>query len=57
MKTIKVGDVEVNGVWARARVKVKTKAGEHEDTMTLVSIGSAWYFFNPSTDEELIDGR
>jgi len=57
VKTMKVIDIDVHAVWCRARVKVKTKAGEHEDTMTLVSIGSAWYFFNPATDEELIDGR
>ena len=52
--SFKLVEIEPHSVWARARVRIKSDAGEREETMTLVSIGSAWYFFHPATDEELI---
>ena len=52
--TFKILAIEPHLVWARARVRLKTASGEREQAMTLVSIGSAWYFFHPATDEELI---
>ena len=36
------------------RVALKTSEGESEEALVLVSIGSTWFFFHPTTDEELI---
>ncbi|MHC4938153.1 MAG: hypothetical protein ACYTHK_04215 [Planctomycetota bacterium] len=52
--TFQVLDIEPQLDWARVRVRVKTETGERVERVTLVSIGSAWYFFCPATDEELI---
>ena len=52
--TFKVLDIEPQLDWARVRVRVKAESGERVERVTLVSIGSAWYFFCPATDEELI---
>jgi len=54
VKTFKVAEIEPHGSWARARIVLKTDAGETEETMTLIRIGSSWFFFHPATDQELL---
>ena len=54
VKAYKIGEIEPHNAWARVRVVVKTEAGESEQTMTLIRLGSAWFFFHPATDEELL---
>jgi hypothetical protein len=55
VKACKVLDVDYHGVWARARVQLSTGAGSEERRITLVGIGSTWFFYQPSTDRELIE--
>ncbi|MHC4952828.1 MAG: hypothetical protein ACYTGZ_02985 [Planctomycetota bacterium] len=54
VKTFKVREIEPHGAWARVRVAIKTDERELEESMTLIRIGSGWYFFNPETDEDLL---
>ena len=54
VKAFKLAEIEPHNSWARVRVQVKTDAGESEQTMTLIRLGSAWFFFHPATDEELL---
>ena len=55
--SFRILEIEPHEAWARARVQVKTAQGEREEALTLVSIGSTWYFFQPATDEELLWGK
>ena len=48
--------IENHNFWARALVKETTKTGTEERWVTLVSIGSSWYLFTPSTDGPLLPG-
>lgn len=57
VKSFRILEVEHKGYWARARVLVKTEAGEEERAMTLIGIGRSWFFFQPATDGELLPGR
>ncbi|MCZ6788032.1 MAG: hypothetical protein O7E54_12800 [Planctomycetota bacterium] len=49
--------IEHNDFWARALVKETSRAGTNERWVTLVSIGSSWFFYTPATDAELIPGE
>lgn len=49
--------IEHNDFWARALVKETSKRGTTEHWVTLVSIGSSWFFYTPATDAELIPGE
>jgi hypothetical protein len=55
VKACKVLDVDYHGAWARARVQLSTDAGSEERTITLVGVGSTWFFYQPATDRELIE--
>jgi len=55
VKACKVTDIDYHGVWARAKVQLSTAAGSEERAITLVGIGSTWFFYQPSTDRELIE--
>lgn len=52
--SFKITDVEYQGYWARAKVAVNTKAGKKDYRISLISIGSSWFFFNPATDGALL---
>lgn len=54
VKSFKLVSIEPHALWARVTVQLKTAAGKKTESMSVVSIGSAWYFFQPATDEELI---
>jgi hypothetical protein len=54
VKACKVLSLDYHGAWARARVQLSTDAGGEEKTITLVGIGSTWFFYQPSTDAELL---
>ncbi len=54
VKACKVLAVETHGSWARARVQLSTDAGSEERALTLVGIGSTWFFYQPATDQELL---
>ena len=49
--------IEHNDFWARALVKETSKAGTTDRWVTLVSVGSSWFFYSPATDAELIPGE
>ncbi|HEX5137096.1 MAG TPA: hypothetical protein VFY93_09000 [Planctomycetota bacterium] len=55
VKACKVTGVDYHGVWARAKVQLSTAAGAEERAITLVGIGSTWFFYQPGTDRELIE--
>lgn len=55
VKACKVLDIDYHGVWARAKVQLSTAAGTEERAITLVGIGSTWFFYQPTTDRELIE--
>jgi len=55
VKASKVLEVEYHGAWARARVQLSTDEGSVERAITLVGVGSTWFFYDPSTDRELIE--
>jgi hypothetical protein len=55
VKACKVLDIDYHGAWARARIQLTTGAGTEERSITLVGIGSTWFFYQPSTDRELIE--
>jgi len=57
VKSFKVVSLELHGLWARAAVEVRTSAVARTVTLTLVSIGSAWYLYTPATDAELLSQR
>ena len=52
--TYKLVAIEPHGEWARVRVAIKTSEGESEEALVLISIGSTWFFFHPTSDEELV---
>ncbi len=54
VKACKVLAVDCHGSWARARVRLSTDAGSEERAITLVGVGSTWFFFHPGTDQELL---
>lgn len=54
VKACKIVAVETHGSWARARVQLSTDAGSEERALTLVGIGSTWFFYQPATDRELL---
>ena len=53
VKSSKVEEIEFQGTWARAKVVLTTDEGKQERYITLVSIGSNWFFYTPATDKEL----
>ena len=53
-KSFKVQEIEYHGYWARVRLKENTTKGKRERTVTLISVGSSWYFYTPRTDGELV---
>jgi hypothetical protein len=55
VKACKVLEVDYHGMWARAKVQLSTGAGSEERVITLVGIGSTWFFYQPATDRELIE--
>ena len=55
VKACKVTDVDYHGAWARARIQLSTDAGSEERVITLIGIGSTWFFYQPATDRELIE--
>ncbi len=55
VKACKVLDIDYHGAWARARVQLSTDAGGEERAITLIGIGSTWFFYQPATDRELIE--
>ncbi|MCK6462172.1 MAG: hypothetical protein L6Q95_19990, partial [Planctomycetes bacterium] len=55
VKACKIADIDYHGVWARARVHLSTSAGTEERAITLIGIGSTWFFYQPATDRELIE--
>jgi len=55
VKAVKILEIEYQGVWARARVELSTSEGKQEKTITLVSIGSTWFFYHPESDRELLE--
>ncbi|MFI5402854.1 MAG: hypothetical protein ACHQ1G_07960, partial [Planctomycetota bacterium] len=55
VKACKVLDVDYHGAWARAKVQLSTGAGAEERAITLIAIGSTWFFYHPTTDRELIE--
>jgi hypothetical protein len=52
--SFKVTEIDYQGYWAKAKVNAKTKAGPKEYVISLISIGSSWFFFNPATDGALL---
>lgn len=54
VKGFEVGAIEHFDFWARAQVKETTTAGKTERWVTLVRVGTRWYFFAPRTDAELL---
>lgn len=52
--SFKITDVDYQGYWAKAKVHANTKAGQQEYVISLISIGSSWFFFNPATDGALL---
>ena len=54
VKSFRVREIEYQGVWAKARVELNTDDGAVEQVVTLVSIGSQWFFYHPDTDRELL---
>jgi len=54
VKAFKVVKLELHGFCARAAVEVRTAAGTRAEKITLVSIGSAWFFYTPATDAGLV---
>jgi hypothetical protein len=54
VKSFKITDVDYQGYWAKAKVNANTKAGRKEYVISLISIGSSWFFFNPATDGALL---
>jgi hypothetical protein len=55
VKACKVLEVDYHGAWARAKVQLSTGAGTEERAITLIAIGSTWFFYHPATDRELIE--
>jgi hypothetical protein len=55
VKACKVLDVDYHGTWARAKVQLSTDQGTLERAITLIGIGSTWFFYQPATDRELIE--
>jgi len=55
VKACKIVDIDYHGIWARAKVQLSTADGTEERQITLVGIGSTWFFYQPSTDRELIE--
>jgi len=55
VKACKILEVDYHGAWARARVQLSTSAGSEETALTLIAIGSTWFFYHPETDRELIE--
>jgi hypothetical protein len=54
VRAYKLTGIEPHGSWAHVTVALKTDAGESEERITLIRIGSTWFFFNPATDEDLL---
>ena len=54
VKSFKVAQVAYRGYWAKATVAVKTDAGTSEAVITLIGIGSQWFFFHPEADAALL---
>jgi hypothetical protein len=54
VSSFKIADVEYQGYWARVTVAANTKAGKKDYVISLISIGSSWFFFNPATDGALL---
>jgi len=54
VKGFEVGAIEHFDFWARAQVKESTTAGRSERWVTLVRVGSQWYFYSTRTDTELL---
>jgi hypothetical protein len=54
VKSFRIGDVAVHGWWAEARVEENTTDGPRERTLTLIGVGSSWFFFHPEADRELL---
>ncbi|MHC4136072.1 MAG: hypothetical protein ACYS0K_13915 [Planctomycetota bacterium] len=52
--SFKITDVDYQGYWAKAKVDANTKAGKKEYAISLISIGSSWFFFNSATDGALL---
>jgi hypothetical protein len=54
VSSFKIADVEFQGYWAKVNVAANTKAGKKDYVISLISIGSSWFFFNPATDGALL---
>lgn len=54
VKACKVVSLDYHGTWAKAHVSLSTDAGSEEKTITLVGVGSTWFFYQPATDQELV---
>jgi hypothetical protein len=54
VSSFKIEDVEYQGYWAKAKVAANTQAGRKDYEISLISIGSSWFFFNPATDGALL---
>jgi hypothetical protein len=54
VKSFRIGEVLVHGYWAEARVLESTTAGPVERSVTLIGVGSRWFFFHPEADRELL---
>ena len=52
--SFKITGIDYQGVWAKAQVSASTSAGRKKYAITLISIGSNWFFYHPETDRGLL---
>ncbi len=54
VKAFEVGAIEHHDLWARVRLKEQTTAGKSERWVTVVPVGSKWYFYAAGADDEML---
>jgi len=57
VKSFSVRSIDHRGLWAKAKVRVRTDEGRETIEVTLISAGRAWYLYCPRTDGALLGGR
>ncbi|MGQ0613510.1 MAG: hypothetical protein ACT4PV_07235 [Planctomycetaceae bacterium] len=57
VKAFEVGAIEHHDLWARALLKEQTTAGKSERWVTVVPVGSRWYFYAAGADDELLPAQ
>ena len=55
VKSFKLREVKYRGDWAEVVVDLNTSEGRQRHAITLIGIGSSWFFYCPDADRELLE--